>query len=339
MKEYICPKCEKSLASSSSLWNHKQRCKNKSEEEVKPIESEIEGLPEAIDAAYTKLVESDGDTSFSESDNSNTKSVGESDDENENVKSDEEIVMSDDESDDKVMSDTQMSDGEDENNESAEPSDNENETVQEMITSTFNYVIAHDKEEMENLLSQLKIYIDAKYLDLLQQLIEMVHLYYESDYIKNDSILPLLEGLVNKLDAVSSMTAKTKLLRVKMIANDIAVNRDRITEIFNSLSNPSDNVQSTLKILWVKNLLSNEQYKLLSKNKFDLNNVKEMLMKTKYGRGESFLPRRSVDILEKLHHLVEGNTSNDKQILAMVNELYERGCFTHEQYKEMTKDE
>ena len=182
MKQYICPKCEKSLASSSSLWNHKQRCKKKSEEEVKPIKSEIEGLPEAIDAAYTKLVESDGDTSFSESDNSNTKSVGQSDDEDENVKSDEEIVKSDEESDDKVMSDTQMSDDEDENNnESAEPSDNENETVQEMITSTFNYVIAHDKEEMDNLLLQLKIYIDAEYLYLLQQLNEMIDLYYENE--------------------------------------------------------------------------------------------------------------------------------------------------------------
>ena len=89
MKQYICPKCEKSLASSSSLWNHKQRCKKKSEEEVKPIESEIEGLPEAIDAAYTKLVESDGDTSYSESDDSNTKPMGESDDEDENVNSKE----------------------------------------------------------------------------------------------------------------------------------------------------------------------------------------------------------------------------------------------------------
>ena len=45
------------------------------------------------------------------------------------------------------MSDTRMNDDEDENNnESAEPSDNENESVQEMITSTIDYVIAHDKE-------------------------------------------------------------------------------------------------------------------------------------------------------------------------------------------------
>ena len=83
-----------------------------------------------------------------------------------------------------------------------------------MITSTFDYVIAHDKEEMDNLLSQLKIYVDAEYLDILQQLNEMIDLYYESEYINNVAILPLLEGLVNKLDAVSCMTAKTKLLHI-----------------------------------------------------------------------------------------------------------------------------
>ena len=98
MKKHICLKCEKPLASASSLWNHHhhQRCKKKNEEEL--IESEIDGLPEAIDQAYSKLVDSDDEKSVSGSDD--TKSVGESDDEDENVKSDEEIVKSDEENDD-----------------------------------------------------------------------------------------------------------------------------------------------------------------------------------------------------------------------------------------------
>ena len=45
----------------------------------------------------------------------------------------------------------------------------ENEFVQEMIQSTFDHVISHDKGE-ENLLSHLKIYVDVDFLDILRQL-------------------------------------------------------------------------------------------------------------------------------------------------------------------------
>ena len=286
-------------------------------------ESADEEMMGVIDNAYGELADSHSDESDTNLD-SNTKSESES--EHESPGEDEGETKAD-ESDKSVSED-----------ESLDPSDNDDENIDEMISSTFKYTILHDKDEIEDLLNQLKIYLDSDCLQILKQLDEMVKLYYDSEYILKDPILPLLEGLIEKLVACGSITAKGKLIQLKMLLKDITINRDRISEVFKALNEPED-VEKSLKVLWIKNFLSNDQYKMLLNTKFDLSDVKAMLTKTKYGRGEKFLPRRSKEIYEKLHSLVNSNTNNDKQILAMVDELYERGCFTDEQYREIKKVE
>ena len=93
--------------------------------------------------------------------------------------------------------------------------------------------------------------------------------------------------MINKLEATGSITIKSKLLRMKMIVKDITVNRDRIQEIFTSLNEPQD-PKRALKVLFMKNLLSDEQYNILLNNEFNLEDVKRMLTRTKYGRGIMF---------------------------------------------------
>lgn len=246
MKEYTCPTCEKAFASPSSLWNHRHylRCKQKDreseEENVTPVESEMEGIPEAIDKAYSKLEESDD----------STKSISESENENEEVNNDDE---SEDKSDHERLSNE--SEDKSEHEQSSEPSSDESENVDNMIQSTLNYVISHDKEEIEKLLSLLKIFVNKDTLDVLKHLTELVHLYYQSEYLNSEQISPLIFGLIEKLEAVGTLTTKMKLIRLKMLINDISQNRKRITEVFTSFNDQSD-VKKTINVLWLNNHLS-----------------------------------------------------------------------------------
>ncbi len=328
MKIYTCPTCEKDFSSSSSLWNHRHylRCKKKrtenEDENITPVESEMVGIPEAIDKAYHKLEESDDSAkSISDSDHSSF-----SEDENEKIDGDE-------------VESKGESEGKSEHELSSEPSSDESEKIDNMIKSTLDYVISHDKEEIEDLLLLLKIFVKKDSLDILKQLSELVHLYYESESLNSEQISPLIFGLIEKLEADGSLSTKMKLIRLKMLVNDITRNRERITQVFTSLNDPSD-VKQALKVLYLQNHISNDQYQeLLKIDDLELSDIKDILTGTKVGRGELFLPRRSKDILVELHSLIENNSSNEKQILAMINELYQRGCLTHEQYKEIMKEE
>ena len=51
---YICTRCGKSLASSQSLWNHKQRCKSASRPRVGKNTYRITGEPQTTPSPYSK---------------------------------------------------------------------------------------------------------------------------------------------------------------------------------------------------------------------------------------------------------------------------------------------
>ena len=74
----------------------------------------------------------------------------------------------------------------------------------------------------------LKTYVDEEKMSLLLDLEGLVKMYYYNEFIDNDPILPMIDGLRNKLEANSSITVKEKLLRLKMLVHDITANRERI---------------------------------------------------------------------------------------------------------------
>ena len=221
-------------------------------------------------------------------------------------------------------------------NESESDSEEPESDLDSVIKSTFDYVIHHDREEMGDLLEMLKCYVDEEKLSLLMDLEGIIKMYFYTEYIEGDPILPMIDALRNKLEANSSITVKEKLRQLKMLIHDIIFNRDRITQVLKRLDE-AENKGEVLKQLWKGNLLSNGQFEELSNRDLDLSVVADVLKKSKVGRGQHFLPRSTDDLVENLHYL-EQEAVNKDNVRAIIDELYGRDVFSYEDYNTLVRE-
>ena len=148
------------------------------------------------------------------------------------------------------------------------------------------------------------------------------------------------DKLHERLDRLTQHVPKSKLLRMKLLVDDIANNRCRVREIINRLTQ-ADNDKSrlwTMNQLVKKKFISDDQYFKLADillDQLDLVKLTAVIKETTFRRGMNFLPRKTGDLInslqEWLNELAETGTSvvRDK-ISSVLEELLRR--------KEMTRN-
>ena len=217
----------------------------------------------------------------------------------------------------------------------------EDEEEEELINSIIQPSIQHDREELEEILEEIKE-VDG-FEDLVLEFEELLDCFWTKEYLENDeAIRPKLDDILRRLDA-SNQLQKSKLFRVKMLLDDIAENRYRITQLIDRLMDAGDKEHLTIILdsLVSEGLISEEQFTELSQMEtpLDLEKIKEVITRTKTGHGLKFLPRTIIDLRHTLHTLLtelgeeEGDNTIRSKISAILEELFRRNVIRDSEYQ------
>ena len=126
-------------------------------------------------------------------------------------------------------------------NESAEEEEDE---MTRVIKDTVSHVILHDKEELSDLLMELRLEVGKKFLDALLDLELLAAKFLIDEVQEGESLLPLIEERRLKLEETPA-----KLLRVKMLLSDINNNHRRVQELFQRIDDAEDNEEDIWELL------------------------------------------------------------------------------------------
>ena len=221
-------------------------------------------------------------------------------------------------------------------------------SVQTLVDSTIHYVIQDDKKELYDLLRDLKHEVVEDFNDTVLELEELVNIFMTSNILENEPVADKIKELMLKL--YSSTIPRTKLIRVKMLVNDIEKNRYRIREIMNRLMNSNGTEETVLNILVQKGLLSHDQRQIIEKILRDNDcrdiqqiQIANVIKDTKIGRGINFLPRKIDDLVKSLHMWLEelvgsGHVELKKKVSAVLDELLNRRSINKQNYESIKKD-
>ena len=168
----------------------------------------------------------------------------------------------------------------------------EEDEMTRAIKDTVDHVIQQDKEELSDLLMELRDEVGKEFLDALLDL-ELLAGKFRIDEFQEGggggALLPLIEERRLKLEA--SPVSFTKLFRVKMLLSDINNIRRRVQELFQRVDDAKDNEEDIWKLLALQGLISDEQFEKLSKfENTDIETIASVLKGVKTGQGIPFLP-------------------------------------------------
>ena len=100
---------------------------------------------------------------------------------------------------------------------------------QNLMKSAVDYIIQHDKEELLQLMEELKVDIDEEFMDIVLGIEKLLEIFFEEEFLDGEPIRPQIDELLNKLE--TSVIPKSNQHRIKMLLDDIAKNRYRVEEI------------------------------------------------------------------------------------------------------------
>ena len=228
-----------------------------------------------------------------------------------------------------------------------EPVSDPKEVLANKIKDTVEYLIRHDKAEIKELLTKFQDY-DEFYENDVIRLSQLVETWIE-EQVATENKIPFddIEHVLWKLQ--SSSIPRSKLIRLEILLKDIFLNRYRVTDIvkrmdpiLSHLDVLDKDVSDALKRLVRDGLISEEQHDALSKeDDLNLDKVISEIKTTKIGRGISFLPRETPDLLTKLKEWVmdfatHGTASLRQKILGVLDELLFRKVITKQEHKDIT---
>ena len=238
--------------------------------------------------------------------------------------------------DDRDMTDDEM-----------EPVTDPREVLANKIKDTVEYLIRHDKAEIKKLLTKFQDY-DEFYENDVIRLSQLVETWIE-EQVATENKIPFddIEHVLWKLH--TSSIPRSKLIRLEILLKDIFLNRYRVTDIvkrmdpiLSHLDVLDKDVSDALKRLVREGLISEEQHDALSKeDDLNLDKVISEIKTTKIGRGISFLPRETPDLLTKLKEWVmdfatHGTAALRQKILSVLDELLFRKVITKQEHKDIT---
>ena len=177
------------------------------------------------------------------------------------------------------------------------------------VHHTYNHqlsIIQHDKEELLQLMEELKDDIDEEFMDIVLGIEKWLEIFFEEAFLDGESIRSQTDELLNKLE--TSEIPKSNQHRIKMLLDDIAKNRYRVEQIIQRLmdAKDKDEMSTILHMLDREGPLSDEQFKQLGELEDpDLEKITEVITDAKIGQGLNFLQRTISKLRHTLHSLLK----------------------------------
>ena len=234
---------------------------------------------------------------------------------------------------------------EDDSNEEMEEEEDMLDVVGRKIVDTSQYLIEHDKRELERMFVFFEDKVDTYYEDVAK-LRELAESWIGEVINGKDPSLDNIRNLLNKLE--ESKILKSSLIRFETILKDIQENRYRVTDVLRPMSpvleypsNAEDQL-CALNRLAASETITDSQYNEL-KGKMeegrDLDDVISVLKQTKIGRGIKFLPRLTNDLFDKLKDWIalyadEKTGQLRGKLLAILDELLQRKAISKRDYQD-----
>ena len=199
-----------------------------------------------------------------------------------------------------------------------------------IVKETVDYVTRLDREELSDLLMELRDEVgNGELLDVLIDLDLLAGKFLENEFDDGVLLLPLIEE--KRLALEVSPASSSKLLRMKILLDDLQNNRHRIQEIFQRIDDAENNEGDIWKILVREGLISDEQFEELENlENTEIEKISSILKSTKSGQGISFLPTTMSALRYTFGQLWKTGVKN--KILPVLKELLRRGGMTDEQY-------
>ena len=216
--------------------------------------------------------------------------------------------------------------------------------IKKDITSTADYLIQHDKKELQELVAGIEK--DEDIIDTVLSLEELLNIYLEQEFLERDgdAIDGKIIELVNSLSR-SKNISKASLIKIKMLINDIERNRQRVKSIVNRFSQAGDDRDSRIwiiKQLAKENLITEQQYFRLVEEieELDIKRLTDVIKEFKIGEGLDFLPRQTNKLIGTLQEWLEefvekGSSALKNKIGAVLNELLRRKEISPQRYDEI----
>ena len=202
------------------------------------------------------------------------------------------------------------------------------EILQNLIETTFKYIIKHDEGELRKLLINDP---DKKFVQLVNSF-----LLKEYDDIDGEEIYPKIYDIISHRVKVAPLIEdKIRQLNIQILLRDINDNRYRVKAILTRLKD-SQNCMATLNQLFHEELLSQVQYDKIKGlgNNNNLQAIADIIKGTKYGQGLKFLPRERSELSKDFQRLIvkaasEGISKLEKNLMtAYLNELLKQNIIT-----------
>ena len=176
---------------------------------------------------------------------------------------------------------------------SSEGEPDEDNELYQLIHNTFDYVTEHDQQELMNLIEDFRSDVSVEFIDAVELLEELIEKYIGDEFLTaGDLVLSEIHDVMRRLQ--SSNLPKSKLIKLKLLVNDLEKNRLRINSILIRLNGVESEEQflEILKNLIREELITSEQYEDLKDNFIaELPVIADIIRDTKIGQGLKFLPR------------------------------------------------
>ena len=155
---------------------------------------------------------------------------------------------------------TRLTEEEDPTIDKEEKEEEEDEEEENMTNATIQYLILHDKEELQDLMEEIKDEIDGEFMDIVLDIEKLSEDFFVEEFVDGETIKPQINALLNQLE--NSKIPKSKQHRIKMLLDDIEKNRYRVEQIFQRLmdAEDKDGMLTVPKTLVREGHLSGEQF-------------------------------------------------------------------------------
>ena len=225
---------------------------------------------------------------------------------------------------------------------------NEREELEKKVIDTVEYLIRHDRSEIDELLNTF--HCDELFEDDVNRLEQLTDHWVADEILGKQRALDDIEQILRKL--MASSIPMSKLHRFEMLVKDIRSNRFRVYDIIHRmnliLSDPNrtpKHISDSLKSMVREGYISEEQFQSLNKKvkELDLEKVILEIKSVKVGRGVDFLPRETPDLLKKLKEWAmefakDGTAALRQKILSVLDELLFRKVITNKEHKDIKED-
>ena len=119
-----------------------------------------------------------------------------------------------------VQLDTSLTEAADLRTDEAEKEeDSDDDEEQNLMKSAVDYIIQHDKEELLQLMEELKDDIDEEFMNIVLDIEKLLEIFFEEEFLDGEPIRPQIDELFNKLE--TSEIPKSNRHRIKIGLNKL----------------------------------------------------------------------------------------------------------------------